>query len=43
MKLKYEEITLKQIEDNPHMIFECDGDSKKVKVSKGEEYEHNKR
>ncbi len=32
MKTDYESITLQHIEDNPHLTFVCDGDSKTVKV-----------
>lgn len=30
----YDEITLKNIEDNPHLSFICDGDKKEVKVER---------
>lgn len=35
----YETITLQGIEDNPHLIFVCDGNSKKVKVESEEQNE----
>lgn len=33
----YECISIQDIENNPHLIFECDGDYKQVIVSKEEE------
>lgn len=36
MKVDYETITLQQIEDNKHLTFVCDGDSKKVTVESEE-------
>ena len=35
----YETITFQDIEDNSHLKFVCDGDSKKVKVERKEERE----
>lgn len=35
----YETITFQDIEDNSHLIFVCDGDSKKVKVESEEKNE----
>lgn len=32
MKINYEAVTLQHIENNPHLTFVCDGDSKKIKV-----------
>lgn len=31
-EFNYSEITLKDIENNKHLIFVCDADNKKVKV-----------
>ena len=36
MEIDYKSITLQHIEDNPHLTFVCDGDSKKVKVESEE-------
>ncbi len=33
----YDEISLKNIEDNPHLIFICNGDKKEVIVEREEE------
>ena len=35
-EFSYEIITLQDIECNPHLIFVCDGDSKKVKIEREE-------
>jgi len=32
----YKTITIQDIEENPHLTFVCDGDSKKVKVESEE-------
>lgn len=36
----YEYITFINIEDNSHLIFICDGDSKKVILDREDENEH---
>lgn len=33
----YEDITIEDIERNSHLVFECDGDSKKVIVEREKE------
>lgn len=35
----YEDISIKNIEDNPHLIFICDGDKKEVIVEREENNE----
>ena len=41
MKLivNYEDITLQNIEDNPHLIFICDGDKKTITLEEEENNE----
>ncbi len=36
MEIDYAAVTLQHIEDNKHLTFVCDGDSKKVKVESEE-------
>lgn len=36
-EFEYGTITINDIENNSHLIFICDGDSKKVKVDREEE------
>ena len=39
MKLivEYDEINLQTVEDNPHLIFICDGDKKQITLEEEEE------
>ena len=39
-KFNYEDITIKNIEDNKHLIFICDGDKKKVIIERENDNEH---
>ena len=36
----YETITLQNIDDNPHLNFVCDGDSRVVKIESEEQSEN---
>ena len=38
-EFNYEIISLENIDNNKHLVFICDGDSKTVKIEREEEYE----
>lgn len=36
-RFDYKSITIQDIENNPHLIFICDGDTKKVQIGREKE------